>query len=161
MIIDGGNRAAACYAAGVEPRYVEFAGGNLVAFVLSANLHRRHLSPDRPRRLWRLLRTGRRRSRRTALKRVPRGTLINRYREVGTVWRQRTHAAAGRQGGRGGSRTGQTSCAWRVSLPAAVAKVEGREKPTPETKPAMISEDRAAEITAERRSAGANRRDRA
>ena len=45
MILDGGNRAAACEAAGVEARYVEFAGGNIVSFVLSANLHRRHLSP--------------------------------------------------------------------------------------------------------------------
>jgi len=45
LIIDGGNRAAACEAAGVEARYVEFAGGNIVSFVLSANLHRRHLSP--------------------------------------------------------------------------------------------------------------------
>jgi len=45
MILDGGNRAAACEAAGVEPQYVEFAGGNIVTFVLSANLHRRHLSP--------------------------------------------------------------------------------------------------------------------
>ena len=44
MILDGGNRAAACAAAGVDPRYEQFAGGNLVTFVLSANLHRRHLS---------------------------------------------------------------------------------------------------------------------
>ena len=28
MILDGGNRAAACEAAGVDARYVEFAGGN-------------------------------------------------------------------------------------------------------------------------------------
>lgn len=45
LILDGGNRYRACIEAGVEPITVEFTGGNLVSFVLSANLHRRHLSP--------------------------------------------------------------------------------------------------------------------
>lgn len=45
MILDGGNRYRACLAAGVEPTFVAFTGGNIVSFVLSANLHRRHLSP--------------------------------------------------------------------------------------------------------------------
>jgi len=44
MILDGGNRYRACAEAGVEPVFVEFGGGNLVSFVLSANLHRRHMS---------------------------------------------------------------------------------------------------------------------
>lgn len=45
MILDGGNRIRACFDAGIEPRFVQFSGENLAAFVLSANLHRRHLSP--------------------------------------------------------------------------------------------------------------------
>lgn len=45
MVLDGGNRYAACQAAGVEPKFAEFAGGNLVSFVLSANMHRRHMTP--------------------------------------------------------------------------------------------------------------------
>jgi len=44
MILDGGNRYRACFEAQVQPTFTEFAGGNLVAFVLSANLHRRHMS---------------------------------------------------------------------------------------------------------------------
>lgn len=44
MVLDGGNRYRACVAVGVEPKFREFDGGNLVSFVLSANLHRRHLS---------------------------------------------------------------------------------------------------------------------
>lgn len=44
MILDGGNRYRACLDAGVEPKFTPFAGGNIVSFVLSANLHRRHMS---------------------------------------------------------------------------------------------------------------------
>lgn len=44
MILDGGNRYNACLHAGIEPQTVEYAGTNLAAFVLSANLHRRHMS---------------------------------------------------------------------------------------------------------------------
>lgn len=45
MILDGGNRYRACIEAGVKPTFQKFTGGNLVSFVLSANLHRRHMSP--------------------------------------------------------------------------------------------------------------------
>lgn len=44
MVLDGGNRYAACVEAGVEPQVVEYDGGDIVAFVLSKNLHRRHMT---------------------------------------------------------------------------------------------------------------------
>lgn len=44
MILDGGNRYRACVEAGVAPEFRQFKGGNLVSFVLSANLHRRHMT---------------------------------------------------------------------------------------------------------------------
>lgn len=45
LVLDGGNRYRACIEAGVEPLLREFTGSDPVSFVLSANLHRRHLTP--------------------------------------------------------------------------------------------------------------------
>ena len=45
MILDGGNRYEACLQADVTPVLKPFEGGDIVAYVLSANLYRRHLSP--------------------------------------------------------------------------------------------------------------------
>jgi ParB-like chromosome segregation protein Spo0J len=48
QILDGRNRLAACELAHVEPEFREYEGleGELVAWVLSKNVHRRHLSPS-------------------------------------------------------------------------------------------------------------------
>lgn len=44
MILDGRHRYRACLACGIEPRMVEFSGGDPIAFVISENVARRHLS---------------------------------------------------------------------------------------------------------------------
>jgi ParB-like chromosome segregation protein Spo0J len=44
-ILDGAHRHRVCMEIGVEPMTAEFDGDDPVAFVLSANLHRRHLTP--------------------------------------------------------------------------------------------------------------------
>jgi ParB-like chromosome segregation protein Spo0J len=45
-ILDGRNRYQACIAAGVEPQFSDRAERNPVTFVLTKNLHRRHLTPS-------------------------------------------------------------------------------------------------------------------
>lgn len=45
MILDGSHRYRACIEAGVKPRFIDYSGDNLLAFVRSVNLHRRHMTP--------------------------------------------------------------------------------------------------------------------
>ncbi len=45
-VIDGRRRTIACQKAGIEPEYIEIQTDDPVAYVLSLNLHRRHLNPS-------------------------------------------------------------------------------------------------------------------
>lgn len=45
QVLDGGNRYRACLELGIEPPTVQYAGDDPIGFVMSANMHRRHLTP--------------------------------------------------------------------------------------------------------------------
>ena len=51
QILDGRNRYNACVALGIEPKTIQYEGNDPEGFVLSANLHRRHLSREKRREL--------------------------------------------------------------------------------------------------------------
>jgi ParB-like chromosome segregation protein Spo0J len=51
MILDGRNRYRACIAADVEPVFRPFTGGDPSAYVISANIHRRHLTAEDKRKV--------------------------------------------------------------------------------------------------------------
>lgn len=44
ILLDGRNRLQGCKLAGVEPRFTEYQGDNPAAFIVSANIRRRHLN---------------------------------------------------------------------------------------------------------------------
>src|SRR5262249_53547274 len=50
-ILDGRNRYRACQAAGIEPTFTTYTGDDPVAYVISANIHRRHLTAEQKRDL--------------------------------------------------------------------------------------------------------------
>jgi ParB-like chromosome segregation protein Spo0J len=43
-ILDGRNRYVACQMIGIDPQTVEYDGKDALAFIISKNLHRRHLT---------------------------------------------------------------------------------------------------------------------
>ena len=51
QILDGRNRYRACQEAGVEPTYRPFTGDDPVAFVIHANIRRRHLDAEQKHRV--------------------------------------------------------------------------------------------------------------
>src|SRR6516165_8065994 len=52
-ILDGNNRYRACELVKVAPKFADFTGDDAAArnYVISANIHRRHLSPDQRREI--------------------------------------------------------------------------------------------------------------
>jgi ParB-like chromosome segregation protein Spo0J len=50
-ILDGRNRYRACLEAGVEPYFSSYQGNDPAGFIMSANIHRRHLTPEKKREL--------------------------------------------------------------------------------------------------------------
>jgi ParB-like chromosome segregation protein Spo0J len=51
MILDGRNRYRACLEGGIEPTFRPYTGDDPAAYVISANIHRRHLTTEQKRDL--------------------------------------------------------------------------------------------------------------
>lgn len=146
MILDGGNRYAACLAAGVEPTFTQFDGGNLAVFVLSANLHRRHLSAGQQAAIvasaqdWSKANThgGDRKSDQAA--RLPLDTVARRAAEAGAS--EKTQRMADKVAKADPDLAKQVAHG-KVSLPKAVEKITGKR---PGAKPKTAAEQERERI---------------
>lgn len=147
LILDGGNRYRACLHAGVAPRFVDFSGSSLVSFVLSANLHRRHMTPGQQAAIvasaqdWAKAQTV---GNPQWCNVAPLQTAANRAAESGASLR--TQKAADKVAKADPALAVQVGHG-EVSLPKAVAQVEN--KPPKPPKPKLLSEEESARILAE------------
>ena len=132
MILDGGNRYRACLQAGVEPVFVNFAGGNIVSFVLSANLHRRHMTAGQQAAIvasaqdWSKAQPhgGDRKTDQAVT--LPLDTVAKRSAQSGAS--DKTQRQADKVA-KANPELAKKVAHGEVSLPKAVAQVEGRNKP--------------------------------
>lgn len=152
MILDGGNRYRACLEAGVEPQTMAFGGGDLVSFVLSANLHRRHLSPGQQAAIvasaqdWAKAQTrGGDRGNQHAVAKVDQSTLA-------TVATRASAAGVGRDTQLRADKVAKADPALakkvahgEISLPEAVRQVTGKPKKIKEPAPVIDKTDELAE----------------
>lgn len=134
MILDGGNRYRACVDAGVEPKFVEFDGENIVSFVLSANLHRRHLSAGQQAAIvasaqdWAKAQTVGNPSLTQKCNVAPLDTAASRAAESGASLRTQKMAD---KVAKADPELAKQVAHGEVSLPKAVAKVEGKKATKP------------------------------
>ena len=173
MVIDGWHRYKACQELSIPCRFEEFSGLDAVAFVRSKNQHRRHYQKSQQAAIEVSLTAWAEAHRpRKGEAASPFSTNKEMADRAGTTERTIQHAKRAHEAGLGEAvRDGKVSAEraaelakadpalakqvahCEVSLPAAVAKVDGKQaKPTKPSKPKVITEDRAAEILAENES---------
>lgn len=142
MILDGGNRYRACLEAGINPTFKDYQGDSIVQFVLSANLHRRHMTPGQQAAIvasaqdWAKSQTVGRPEKGQAVDHL--STVEQRAAKAGVsrVTQMKADKVAKADPG-----LAKKVAHGEVSLPTAVAKVEGKPpkptKPQPEDEPAF------------------------
>lgn len=136
-ILDGGNRYRACIEAGIEPVFEVFKGDSLVSFVLSKNLHRRHLSAGQQAAIvagaqdW------------AKAQPAARPSKAGNVAGLSTVAQRAAQSGAGERTQRMADKVAkadpvlaQQVAHGEVSLPAAVRQVDGKRTPTGATAPA-------------------------
>ena len=142
MVLDGGNRYRACIEAGVEPVFTEYTGSSIVAFVLSANLHRRHLKEGQQAAIvasaqdWAKAQPAHRPEKAGNVAGL--STVAERAAQSGAS--ERTQRMADKVA-RADPALAKQVAHGEVSLPKALARVEGRPAPAPAPEPAYPSPD--------------------
>ena len=142
MVLDGGNRYRACIEAGVEPVFTEYTGSSIVAFVLSANLHRRHLKEGQQAAIvasaqdWAKAQPAHRPEKAGNVAGL--STVAERAAQSGAS--ERTQRMADKVA-RADPALAKQVAHGEVSLPKALARVEGRPAPAPAPEPAYPPPD--------------------
>lgn len=139
MILDGGNRYRACIEAGVEPTFFDYAGGNIVSFVLSANLHRRHMTAGQQAAI---VASAQDWAKAQAVGKPKSGNVTG----LATVAERAAQSGASDKTQRMADKVAKKSpelakqvAHGEISLPKAVAKVDGKKKPKQKpAKPALV-----------------------
>lgn len=158
LILDGGNRYAACVAAGVQPEFRQFVGTNIVSFVLSANLHRRHMTAGQQAAIvasaqqWAEAHAPHRAKKGESLH--PYATVADRAAQSGASHRTQQHAD---KVAKADPELAKQVAHGEVSLPAAVEKITGK-RPGSKPAPELVIEDDgpSAEEIAEAEAAAAD-----
>jgi hypothetical protein len=143
MILDGGNRYRACVDLGIEPEFMKFGGGeSIAAYVLSANLHRRHLTPGQQASIvacvqdWGKAQTSSRPKKGCNV--APLSTSKDRATQSGAS--VRTQKSADKVAKADPKLAAQVARG-EVSLPQAVKRVSKKTKPKKVAEPALPQED--------------------
>lgn len=148
LILDGGNRYRACIQAGIEPHFSTFCNGNPVSFVLSANLHRRHMTAGQQAAIvasahdWAKAQPAYRPEKGCNV--APLSTVAERSAQSGAS--ERTQKSADKVAKADPDLAVQVAHG-DISLPQAVAIVEN--KPPKPPKPKLLNEEESARILAE------------
>ena len=153
LILDGGNRYRACVQAGVDPAFTTLANGNPVSFVLSANLHRRHMTAGQQAAI---VASAQDWANAQAVGRPNKSGNVTGLPDSGldTVAKRAAQSGASDKTQRQADKVAKADpelaaqvAHGEVSLPEAVAKVDG--KPAKKQKPKLLNEAESALILAE------------
>jgi uncharacterized small protein (DUF1192 family) len=162
MVIDGWHRYKACQELSIPCRFEEFSGLDAVAFVRSKNQHRRHYQKSQQAAIEVSLTAWAEAHRpRKGEAASPFSTNKEMANRAGTTERTIQHAKRAHEAGLGEAvRDGKVSAERAaelakqvahgvVTLPAAVAKVEGKTPKESKPKPKLLSEEESSMILAE------------
>lgn len=151
QILDGGNRYAACLKAGVKPVFTNYTGANPVAYVLSQNLHRRHLTAGQQAAI---VASAQDWANAQGIGRPEKSVQLNTFRADTTAARAAQSGASvmtqrrADKVAKADPELAKKVAHGEVSLPKAVAEVEAK-KPKKASKPKKAKEEKRAEPSLE------------
>ena len=144
MVLDGWHRFQVCAELAIEPRFVQFTEGNPASFVLSKNLHRRHLTASQRAVAVADCRAWRQPGNQTGKVAVLETTEIQMAVEASVSPRTIRDAKIAIKSGQA-----EDVKLGKISVSKAAEKTKLKTDPTPEPEPELEHEDHQPDIAAE------------